>query len=157
MLCKSLMIGLLAGAALGGVMGAASAQTRPMTPAEGRHQPYKGRLPACDDQRVTQTIQNRFIRRETAYWSSGLEIERISAIRETGLRSAGLDLIPRRYCSGHAKMNDGKIRRVTWWIGERLGFAGSIGLIDHPWGIEWCVEGLDHHLAYAPGCRGARP
>lgn len=153
MLFKILICGLIAGASLG----TALAQNRPLTPAEGRHQPYKGRLPACDDQRVTQRIQNRFIHRETAYWSSGLEIERISVIRETGLRSAGLDLIPRRYCSGQAKMNDGKIRKVTWWIGERLGFIGSIGIIDQPWGIEWCVHGLDHHLAFAPGCRAAEP
>ncbi|MBM3609661.1 MAG: hypothetical protein FJX29_14650 [Alphaproteobacteria bacterium] len=140
----------------------ALAQSRTMTPAEGRHEPYSGRVPLCDDPRVTAQIQKRFVHRETAYWQSGLEIQRITKIRETGLRTAGLDLIPRRYCQGWAQMNDRRERRVTYWIGEELGFIGGFGFLtrlgaDRGFGVEWCIQGLDHHRAFEPTCRTAGP
>jgi len=83
--------------------------------------------------------------------SSGLAIEGFSKIREVGLRSAGVDLIPRRYCSADAVMNDNKVRRVHYWVGENQGMIGW------SWGVEWCVVGLDHHRAFGPACRAAGP
>lgn len=127
------------------------AGARPLTPAEGRHQPYMGNVPLCSDEAVGRHIRNQFHKRERAYWKSGLKIDTLAQVRETGLRRAGLDLIPRRYCQASALMNDGRKRRVTWWIGENLGFIGM------DWGVEWCIDGLDHHRAFSPACRTAQP
>ena len=148
----SMLSSIMAMSALA-TMSAAGAQTtpRPITPAEGRHQPYTGQTPLCDDRGVVRTITKRFQQRERSYWKSGLAIEGYERIRETGLRTAGLDLIPKRYCQADALMNDGRKRRVTYWIGENLGFIGM------KWGVEWCIEGLDHHRAFSPDCRAAGP
>lgn len=139
---------LMLGLGLGAITGATA---RPLTPAEGRHQPYMGTMPVCGDEAVNRHIRSQFRKREHGYWKSGLKIESLVQIRETGLRSAGLDLIPRRYCQAWALMNDGRKRRVSYWIGESLGFIGM------DWGVEWCVEGLDHHRAFSPACRTAEP
>lgn len=129
----------------------ALAQSRPMTPAEGRFWPYTGQIPACDHQPVLERIQSRFRQRETAYWKSGLTIDGFSDVRERGLRSNGVDFIPKRFCRARAQFNDGRVRNVTYWIGENLGMIGW------SWGVEWCVAGLDHHRAFAPDCRAAGP
>ena len=155
---RTLICGLILSACLGAAAGAAQAQTRPLTPAEGRHQPYTGKVPLCSNQEVTGVISRRFHQRERNYWRSGLVITGYERIRETGLRSSGLDLIPKRYCQAYALMNDGRKRKITYWIGESLGFIG----VDWTgpgsgWGVEWCIEGLDHHRAFAPGCQAAEP
>lgn len=134
-----------------GVAAGSMAQARPLTPAEGRYWSFSGQVPECAHERVLSRIQSRFRQRETGYWKSGLAIEGFSKIREVGLRSAGVDLIPRRYCSADAVMNDNKVRRVHYWVGENQGMIGW------SWGVEWCVVGLDHHRAFGPACRAAGP
>lgn len=136
-----LVLALLAGAA----------QARPLTPAEGRYWSFSGKVPVCHDDGVLARIQARFSQRESGYWKSGLEIQTFTGIRETGLRTAGVDLIPKRYCDARAVMNDGKVRHVRYWIGENQGIIGW------SWGVEWCVVGLDHHNAFGPSCRAAGP
>ena len=127
------------------------AVARPLTPAEGRYFPFSGEVPACSDGGVLARIQHRFSLRETTYWKSGLEILDFKDVRESGYRTAGVDLIPKRYCRASAIMNDGKVRRVTYWIGENQGIIGW------SWGMEWCVAGLDHHNAFGPNCTAAGP
>lgn len=131
--------------------GAFAAQARPLTPAEGRYWPFSGEVPACNHEGVLGRIQGRFLERETKYWQSGLEIQGFNDIRESGLRTAGVDLIPRRFCKARAVMNDGKIRNVTYSIAENQGVIGW------SWGVEWCVTGLDHHRAFGAGCAAAGP
>ena len=141
--------GLLAVALQLGI--ATNVSARPLTPAEQRYWGYYDVLPKCDDQGPLQRISSRFHDRETQFWKSGLEITGYDRVGETGERSSGLDYIPRRYCEARARFNDGKVRDVTYWIGEGTGMVGF------DWGLEWCVAGLDRHNALAPACKAARP
>jgi len=150
------MLALVGLAAVGLVETAELAQSRPIMPAENRYQPYTGALPLCADPAVLGNIQSRFADRESGYWNSALQIVSYDRIRENGYRSNGLDYIPRRYCTARAYMNDGRIRQVTYWVGENLGMIGW-GLTWWPsWGVEWCVAGLDRNYAYGAACRAAR-
>ena len=144
------------------------AEARPLTPAERRYLPWTGEVPACDTPEVLDRIQTRFRQAEGEYWKSGLEIVGFDRFRETSYRGNGLDYIPRRYCTAKAALNDGKLRTVTYWVGEDQGFAGGdyfggllpfsgrTNLINN-WGVTFCVSGLDRNYAYGPDCRAARP
>jgi hypothetical protein len=132
-------------------LGGMSAQARPLTPAEQRHHAYSGWLPGCADSAVLDAVAGRFDHRERAYWSSGLRIVAFGDVRETGLRSAGLDYIPRRRCEAALLMSDGKTRKAVYVVGEKLGFIGW------GWGVEWCVAGLDRNLAWGADCRSGSP
>lgn len=131
--------------------GLSAAVARPLTPAEHRYSSYSGRVPHCSDPAVLEQIVSRFSQRERTYWHSGREIVRFYRARQIGLRSNGLDMIPKRYCTIRARFNDGRKRRVSYNIGEDLGMAGF------GWGVEWCVHGLDYNRGFAPGCRMAQP
>ncbi|MDB5570066.1 MAG: putative exported protein of unknown function [Hyphomicrobiales bacterium] len=133
------------------LVGGAPASARPLTPAEERSQPYKSVLPLCADPAVLSKIASRFLDREDEYWSSGLQIVAYEKVRESGFRSNGLDYIPRRYCQAGAVMNDGKVRRLAYSIGE------NAGIIGWSWGVEWCIVGLDRNLAHGSGCKAAGP
>ena len=148
-LVSCLVSGLVALAAQANI--ASTALARPLTPAEQRYSPYYDVLPKCADQGPLQRISSRFHARETEFWKSGLEIVAYDKVREIGDRSTGLDYIPRRYCQARATFNDGKVREVSYWIGEATGMVGF------DWGLEWCVVGLDRHNALAPNCKMARP
>jgi hypothetical protein len=140
-------------ALIGLTLGYASpaALARPQVPAEDRYDSYEGILPSCADPSVFERIQSRFHARETEFWKSGLEIVSLDQVREIGFRPNGLDLIPRRYCSAKAQMNNQTVRDVSYSIDEDLGIIG--------WGfdVEWCLEGLDRDYTYAPDCKIARP
>jgi hypothetical protein len=149
-------------------LAATQAQARPLTPAEKRFLPWSGDLPACDDPGVLGRIQMRFSQAENGYWQSGLEIVSFDTFREIGYRTTGADYIPRRYCTASAQINDGKVRQVSYWVGEDLGFSGGdYALVPVPfasqtsllgnWGVTYCVNGLDRNYAYGPDCRAARP
>ncbi len=145
----------------------AFAEKRPQVPAENRYLPYTGEVPACDSPWVQGRIQSRFYESESKFWGSGLQFTGFDQFREIGFRSNGADYIPRRYCTARGHLTDGKIRKVVYWIGEDLGFAGGdfMGLfafagrtnIINNWGVTFCVDGLDRNYAYGQGCQAARP
>ncbi|WP_271199216.1 hypothetical protein [Methylopila turkensis] len=112
---------------------------------------YTGALPACGDERVLGHIAGRFASRERGYWGSSLELAGFSRTRELGYRSWGAEFIPRRFCAARVVTTDGRKRSVYYEIGEGFAFAGA------GWDVNWCVTGLDRNLAYAPGCKMARP
>ena len=60
-------------------------------------------------------------------------------------------IIPRRFCSGTAVINDGERHAIFYSIAE------DDGLVGKDWGVSFCVVGLDRSLAYGPACRAARP
>jgi hypothetical protein len=124
---------------------------RPLVPAERRYFPYSGALPACTDPGVLERVSSQFAGVEDEYWKSGLKILSYDVIREVSYRGDGLDLIPRRYCQAKGVFNDGRVRPVTYNIGEELGFAS------YGFGVELCVGGLDRENAYAPNCKMVRP
>jgi hypothetical protein len=112
---------------------------------------YDGVLPACQDPSVTGKIASRFAENEAEYWNSTLVIQGFDHQREIAFRPWGPDFIPRRFCAARVLTSDGRLRTVDYSIGEDLGVI-SIG-----WGVEWCVNGLDRPLAYAPNCKMAQP
>ena len=130
---------------------ATAANARPLVPAEERDQPYSGIVRACTDPSALGYIKGQFVSREAEYWHSGLSIVGFDDVREIGMRSNGLDYIPRRYCTARAIMSDNKVRPVTFSIDEA---SAGIGFGDN---VVWCVTGLDREDAFAPACLEARP
>ncbi len=171
---RSVFVGIVLATALtGSCLPPASA--RPLTPAEQRFAHWQGIVPSCDSASMTDVIASRFAERESAYWESGLAIQEIRDIRETGFRSNGADYIPRRFCAATAVLNDHKTREVFYNIGEDLGMAGTdalgsvaqsltLGLLigktnvssNINFGVDWCVVGLDRNGAYGLNCRSAK-
>jgi hypothetical protein len=141
-------------AVLAGALFASASFAGPMTPAEKRIQPYSGNLPACDDGGVLSKISSRFSARESEFWDSGLEITGYDKVSEIGLRSTGLEFIPRRYCIARVTFNNGKVSTVNYAIAED---AGWLGVPFGGWGVDWCVDGLERNFAHGAGCKTARP
>lgn len=133
-------------------LGAGEAAARPLKPAEEFFTlPYDGRMPACDDWVTLNEISGRLHESETFFFNSSLQITGYADVRESGFRSNGPDLVPRRFCVARAMFNDQRERTVKYNIVERGGFAG-FGR-----GVEWCVVGLDHYHAFSPNCEAAGP
>jgi opacity protein-like surface antigen len=130
---------------------ATAVQARDVVPAERRILPWDATIPACQDPGVLANITAAFASREDKFWTEGLRLVAYEQIRPVAWRPDGLDLIPRRFCTAVAHVNDGHKRRVDYVVREDLGFAGF------SWGVSWCVHGLDRHWAKAPGCRMERP
>lgn len=118
--------------------------------AENRIIPMYGNLPACDDPAVLGEITSWFDSRESKFWGP-LRAVGYDRIRPIGFRSWGDDMIPRRFCTGRIALNDGSLHRVDYSVRENLGLFGWT------WNVNWCVNGLDRHRSYAPGCQMARP
>ena len=110
-------------------------------------------VPLCDDPGVLGQISSKFGQKESTYWTSNLEILAIERVREAAFRpwTGAPQAIPRRFCSGVARVSDGTSHQVHYSIAETTGFLG-VG-----WGVEWCVAGLDRNWAYNPACRMAQP
>jgi hypothetical protein len=134
---------------LGAFTGAAA---RPQIPAEKREFNFYRGVPACDDSSVLGKIQSKFAAREADEWNSGLQIAAFENIYETGVRSSGLDYIPRRFCVARARFADGRPVKVYYAIAAEMGWLGVAGF-----GLEWCVDGYDRNHAYGANCRAARP
>ena len=112
---------------------------------------YDGNLPACDDPSALGRISGRFGQKEWQFWVSDLSITGFDKVREVAFRPWGHQAIPRRYCSARVTLSDGRASMVYYSIAEDQGFIGA------SWGVEWCVDGYDRNLAYAPNCKMARP
>lgn len=130
---------------------AGGALARPVVPAEKRYYDYAGKLPACDDPGVLDRIKDRFSQTESEYWSTSLEIVSYDRVKLVAGRPWGLDHIPRNFCSARALLNDKSYHEVSYSVAEDLGIIGF------GYGVQWCVQGLDRNLAYAPNCLMARP
>lgn len=113
---------------------------------------YDGYIAKCDQ--ALHTISDQFADKESTFWNSNLVITGFADVREVAFRPwsrGAVDSIPRRFCSAHAMLNDGKERQVHYSIVEDGGFAGYNS------GVQWCVVGLDRNWAYNPSCRAAKP
>ena len=130
---------------------APAAVARELTPAEKRIFPYDAALPACHDLAVLEKIASYFAEKESKFWQSDLRIAEYEHIKPLAWRPWGLDLIPRRFCTGRVITSDGARRRIDYSVRESLAVIGA------SWGVEWCVLGLDRNWAYNPSCRMARP
>ncbi len=84
--------------ALPAISAPAIAQSRPLTAAEGRYWPYSGKVPECAHQSVLDKIQSRFKQRETNLLEFRPADRHVQPRHETGLRTNGVDMIPKRFC-----------------------------------------------------------
>jgi hypothetical protein len=109
---------------------------------------YDGRVADCAA--ALPTISSQFQEKESTFWNSALAITGYDRVHETAFRPWASDNIPRRYCTAHAMLNDGKLRQVNYAIIEDGGLAG------YNQGVEWCVVGLDRDWSYNPACRAAK-
>jgi hypothetical protein len=128
-----------------------TAIAREITPAEKRVRGYNTELPPCHALAVLEKISSYFAEKEAKYWQSDLRIVEYVKIRPVAWRPWGLDLIPRRFCTGMVTISDGSRRRIDYSVREDLGIIGA------DWGVEWCVAGLDRNWAYNPACKMAQP
>ncbi|WP_243371168.1 hypothetical protein [Microvirga solisilvae] len=136
----------------------APAFSREITPAERRERAhlldlkgFSAGLPACAEGAVLHNVASNFANKERQFWNSNAQILAFEQIEEVAWRPAGLDYIPRRYCTGTAVVSDGFRHKVNFSIREDLGFIG-IG-----WSTDSCVDGFDRNYAYAPHCKQAAP
>lgn len=146
---RGLVLAATAAASLAGA--AQGALARPVVPAEKRYYDYDGDLPACGDASVLSTISARFSRKESEYWNTSLEIVSFDRVRLLAARPWGLDHIPRNFCTARALLNDDSYHDVSYSV------AQDLGIIGYGVGVEWCLQGLDRDLSYAPACQLARP
>ena len=134
------------------VAGAAgTAMARPVVPAEKRYYDFDADIPACDDPAVLDRIKDRFGQKEDYYWNTSLEIVSYDRVRLLAVRPWGLDHVPRNFCVARALLNDNSFHEVSYSVIE------NAGIIGFDWGVEWCVQGIDRNLAYAPNCQLSRP
>lgn len=129
----------------------APALAREITPAERRDHALDASLPECTDPVVLNNISSNFQLKERRFWNSDLQILEFERVQQTAWRPWGLDMIPRRYCTGTVIVSDGYRHKVNFSIREDLGFIGM------GWSADFCVDGFDRHYAYAPHCKQAAP
>lgn len=123
-------------------------------PAENWTVPYSASataIPACTDPSVASKISGRFADAESSYWNSNLQIVSFANVRPVAFRPWGLDYIPRLFCTGTVVTSDGRKRTISFHIGQDTGIIGAT------WGVDFCIQGLDRQLAYAPDCKMAQP
>ena len=108
-------------------------------------------FPACDAPQVLSYIQKRFVWTDQKLLKRGLAIESIERAHRNPSRDVRrYQSIPRLYCHGTARMNDGHKRPIWWLIEGGMGFS-SIG--DN---LEFCISGLDPFRVYGAWCRSVR-
>jgi hypothetical protein len=112
---------------------------------------YDHYVPLCTDRGPLDKITSRFANKESDFWNSSLKITRFDDIREIAWEPWSDGTIPRRFCTAHVVVSDGKRHLINYSIIEDGGMIGS------EYGVEWCVAGLDRNWAYNPSCRAARP
>ncbi|BCJ90140.1 hypothetical protein IZ6_08750 [Terrihabitans soli] len=109
------------------------------------------RLPLCNSRGVFGSIAAAFHDKESEYWDSDLRLESFDEPIEVGYRPWGTEFFARRFCVVRAQVSDGVVREVHYAIIHK---AGTLGIAHR---VEWCVNGLDRNLAFAPGCKMAGP
>lgn len=109
------------------------------------------RLPLCNSRGIFGAISSAFHDKESEYWNSDLRLVSFAEPIEVGYRTWGPEFFPRRFCIARAQVSDGAIHDIHYAIIHK---AGTLGIAHR---VEFCVDGLDRNLAYAPGCKMAGP
>lgn len=120
-------------------------------------------FPQCDDAKVLGQIVKRFNKAEDNQWKRGFYLEDIRRVRERKVLGEGYEnreitddyhdvpmneqLIPRRYCRGHAILTNGRHPTLFYLIEGGQGFAGN------RFNVEFCVNGLDPWREFDGSCR----
>jgi hypothetical protein len=109
------------------------------------------KLPYCNAKGVFGEIASAFHDKESEYWNSNLKLVSFAEPVEIGYRTWGPEFFPRRFCTAQAQVSDGGVHQVHYAIIHK---AGTLGIFHR---VEFCVDGLDRNLAFAPGCKMAGP
>lgn len=147
-------IGAVMGAAMAGAVMAAAAPASAASLLENFWLPndsYSGHVPACTEPLALGTISMRFAETERMYWNAAMNISTFQNVREVAFRPWGEGFQPRRYCAATVTLSDARQHTIWYSLIEDSSFQG------YTWGVEWCIDGLDRNLAYAPNCKMARP
>ena len=123
--------------------------------------PKLTKFPGCHDPKVLERIVHRFNEAEEDTWKRGLVMVGIGHARERAeLTEPRVDehderLIPRRYCTAAATLNDlhrhkHTKRTVVYLIEGGQGFAGTHFEVFH------CINGLDPWRVYDGHCEVLR-
>lgn len=105
--------------------------------------------PACDASHVVAAAV-RFVNRAEPV--SGVpDIERIENPRELHATTFNPSELVRRFCVGHAILDQGGSTRAYYFIEEDAGFVGF------GWKVYVCLMGFDKWRVYDGRCRDARP
>lgn len=110
-----------------------------------------GLLPSCNDPGALSHIASAFRIKESRFWNSNLQLVSFGEPVQVGYRSWGAEFLPRRFCRAPAEVSDGRVTQVHYAIVYK---TGTLGIAN---AVEWCVQGYDRNLAFAPGCRMAGP
>ena len=111
--------------------------------------PVAGPLPACADQKVVNAALKFTNSAEPVY-----RVERVAAIDNVFEQKLDVDNpspLARRYCSGRAVFEDGRVTTAYIRLEEQGGFAGF------GWSVNVCLDGYDSWRVYDGFCRTARP
>ncbi|MGX1098702.1 hypothetical protein [Amorphus sp. MBR-141] len=111
--------------------------------------PVAGPLPACADQKVVNAALKFTNSAEPVY-----RVERVAAIDNVFEQKLDVDNpspLARRYCSGRAVFEDGRVTTAYIRLEEQGGFAGF------GWSVNVCLEDYDKWRVYDGFCRTARP
>ena len=112
---------------------------------------YDGNLPACDDASALGRISGRFAQKERHVLGLGPRHHRVRPGARDRLAALGSRRDPAALLLRASRSNGAAVNGGLYSIAEDQGFIGA------SWGVEWCVEGYDRNLAYAPNCKMARP
>ena len=118
-------------------------------------------FPGCHDPKVLHRIRYLFNEAEEDLWHRGLTMVEVRAVRERAelteprLGAHEERLIPRRYCTGTARLNDARRhthpnRTVFYLIEGGQGFAGT------HYEVFFCIVGLDPWRVYDGRCEVLR-
>ena len=112
---------------------------------------WQSSLPGCESGAVIGRIVARSTWADRHTWHTGVMVGGVSRIRETALRDMGPSHIARRYCSGVARLANGRTSELVYVIEAGQGFA-SIG-----WNVEFCLPPYDPYRVYDAWCEAIRP
>ena len=124
-------------------------------------QPKLKRFPGCHDPKVLERIVHLFNEAEEDLWHRGLTMVSIrnpserAELVEPRVDEHDARLIPRRYCTAHAVLNDTRRhkhprRTVLYLIEGGQGFAGT------RYEVFYCITGLDPWRVYDGRCEVLR-
>ena len=124
-------------------------------------QPKLKTFPGCHDRKVLKRIVHLFNEAEEDLWHRGLFMVEVRNPRERAelieprVGEHDERLIPRRYCTAHAVLNDTRRhkhprREVVYLIEGGQGFAGT------HYEVFFCINGLDPWRVYDGHCEVLR-
>lgn len=154
MMARSFGFAMVCAAAL--LCGAAETRAEIVSLLLDEHALSPGEMPGCDDPRVLSQVQRRFhVQATRVHHTPELKLAGVERIRHVedvpGYKVTRPTMINRRYCQGHALLNNGKHPQVYYLIEQRAGFVGV------SWNVEFCLAGYDPWRVHDGHCRTLRP